>query len=244
MNITETSIIGEVVASDYHTAAVLKNHKIDFCCNGNRTIADVCLEKGLDPIILIDQLEESTKINHASKQDFNSWSLDFLADYIVNQHHHYVEQKIQEIKPYLSKIVQVHGSQHPELLSVQQLFEETSDELTRHMKKEEFILFPFIRKMVRAQDNRETLASPIFDSVQNPIAMMHHEHDAEGERFRKIAALTQDYTPPNDACNTYKVTLAMLKEFEEDLHLHIHLENNILFPKSIELEEQLRDNKN
>lgn len=240
MNISENSIIGEVVAADYQTASVFKNHNIDFCCNGNKTIADACEQHAIDPQVLIEQLEEATKGNHISKHDYNSWSLDFLADYIVNQHHRYVEQKIQDIKPLLSKIVEVHGSQYPELLDVQQLFEETSGELTKHMKKEELILFPFIRNMVNAQKNRETLASPVFESVQNPIAMMHHEHDNEGERFRKIAALTKDYTPPIDACNTYKVTLAMLKEFEEDLHLHIHLENNILFPKSIELETDLR----
>src|SRR5690606_14423169 len=109
-------------------------------------------------------------------------------------------------------------------------------ELTAHMKKEEMILFPFIRKMVEAKNNG-TVAQAPFGTVQNPIRMMMHEHDGEGERFRKIATLTDDYTPPADACNTYRVTLSLIKEFEEDLHLHIHLENNILFPKAVSLEE-------
>ncbi|MFN8237520.1 MAG: hemerythrin domain-containing protein, partial [Chitinophagales bacterium] len=116
---------------------------------------------------------------------------------------------------------------------------ETAGELTAHMKKEELMLFPFIRKMAKAQTTKEKVSTPMFGTVQNPIAMMHQDHDTEGERFRKIAALTQNYTPPADACNTYRVTFALLKEFEEDLHLHIHLENNILFPKAIELEKSI-----
>ncbi len=131
----------------------------------------------------------------------------------------------------------MHGGRHPELAEVAQLFNQTAGELTVHMKKEEFILFPFIRKMVTQKAAGEPLSAPPFGTVQNPIAMMHQEHDAEGERFQKIASLTNNYTVPADACNTYSVTFAMLKEFENDLHLHIHLENNILFPKAIEMEK-------
>jgi regulator of cell morphogenesis and NO signaling len=151
-----------------------------------------------------------------------------------------VESRIQEIKPFLQKIVSVHGERHPELAEVAQLFNETSGELTVHMKKEEFVLFPFVRKMVKKKAAGELLSASPFGTVQDPIAMMHHEHAAEGERFEKIASLTNNYTPPADACSTYKVSFAMLKEFEEDLHTHIHLENNILFPKTIEMEKQFK----
>lgn len=149
-----------------------------------------------------------------------------------------METKIQEITPFLHKVVRVHGNLHPELIEIEQLFKESAGELTAHMKKEELILFPYIRKMVEAQRSGTQVQAP-FGTVHNPIRMMMHEHDSEGERFRKIAALSNNYTPPADACNTYKVTYSLLKEFEEDLHLHIHLENNILFPKSIELENIL-----
>lgn len=137
--------------------------------------------------------------------------------------------------PFLNKVVRVHSDRHPELAEVEQLFKASAEELTAHMKKEELVLFPYIRKMVKAENNKTSVEAP-FGTVQNPIRMMMHEHDGEGERFRKIAALTDNYNPSAAACNTYRVTFSLLKEFEEDLHLHIHLENNILFPKSITLE--------
>lgn len=150
-----------------------------------------------------------------------------------------MEAKIIEIKPYLDRIVNVHGSRHPELETIRQLFHQSAGELAAHMKKEEFILFPFICKMVNVKQRGEKLSLSPFGKVENPVAMMRHEHNIEGDRFREIAALSNNYTPPEDACNTYRVTFALLKEFEADLHLHIHLENNILFPKAIALEKEL-----
>lgn len=235
MNITKDTIIGALVAQDYRTASVFKNSKIDFCCNGNRTIEDACIQNDLDSQMLITQLKAVANQTQDSGIDYNAWPLDLLADYVEKKHHRYVETKIQEITPFLEKVVRVHGDRHPELAEVEQLFKASAGELTQHMKKEEMILFPFIRKMVEAK-NTGTAVQASFGTVQNPIRMMMHEHEGEGERFRKIAALTDNYTPPADACNTYKVAFALIKEFEEDLHLHIHLENNILFPKSIEME--------
>ncbi|MCW5909987.1 MAG: iron-sulfur cluster repair di-iron protein [Cyclobacteriaceae bacterium] len=239
MNITDQSIVGELVAQDYRTAWVFKNHGIDFCCNGNCSIAEACERKNVASSVLIEKLQHSVQQNENKSMDYNTWPLDLLADYIEKKHHRYVDAKIQEIKPFLNKVVKVHGSQHPELAEVEQLFNQSAGELAAHMKKEEFILFPFIRKMIKSKDSREPLAQPHFGTVQNPITMMHHEHDTEGERFRRIAALTGSYTPPADACNTYRVTFSLLKEFEEDLHLHIHLENNILFPKAIAMEKEM-----
>lgn len=239
MNINEQSIIGELVAEDYRTASVFKKYGIDFCCNGNRTISEACNKKSMNCGSLITDLHESIRQGQSNPMDYNSWPIDLLADYIEKTHHRYVETKIQDIKPFLHKVVKVHGAQHPELVEVEHLFNTSAGELTAHMKKEEFILFPFIRKMMKSDNEHERLPGSPFGSVQNPIDMMHHEHDTEGERFRKIAMLTGNYTPPEDACSTYRVTFAMLKEFEEDLHLHIHLENNILFPKAVELEHAL-----
>ena len=161
-----------------------------------------------------------------------------LADYIEKKHHRYVDTRLLEITPYLEKIVRVHGDRHPELAEVEQLFKESAGELTVHMKKEEFMLFPYIRKMVQGRKEGVAVQAP-FGTVQHPVQAMMHDHDGEGERFRKIAALTDNYTAPEDACNTYRVTLSLLKEFEEDLHLHIHLENNILFPGAVDLEESM-----
>ena len=240
MNITKETIIGVLVAQDYHTASVFKQNGIDFCCNGNRSIEEACNQKQKNAGELIQHLEQVTARNttDASAIDLNSWPLDLLADYIEKKHHRYVETKIQEINPFLNKVVKVHSDRHPELIEIEKLFIESAGELTTHMKKEELMLFPFIRKMV-ASRQMGTMAQSPFGTVQNPIQMMMYEHNAEGERFRKIAELTGDYTPPHDACNTYRVTYALLKEFEDDLHRHIHLENNILFPKAIELEQSL-----
>ncbi|WP_293300874.1 iron-sulfur cluster repair di-iron protein [Pedobacter sp. UBA4863] len=231
MKITEQTIVGELVAKDYRAASVFKKEGIDFCCAGNKTIGDACAKKNIDPAVIIETLTEVTNKNSSAVADYNSWPLDLLADYVEKKHHRYVEEKIVEIVPFLNKVAHVHGQKHPELLEVLDLFRGCVEELTAHMQKEEQILFPFVRKIAMG----EPVEAP-FGSVQNPINMMMHEHTNEGERFRRIAALTANYTPPADACNTYRVTYALLKEFEEDLHLHIHIENNIMFPRAIAME--------
>lgn len=229
--------IGQFVADDFRTAAIFSKYKIDFCCNGGRTIEEACEKKGLDTTIILDEL--STVLNTSINQsiDYKSWPLDLLADYIEKKHHRYVEEKIPVLRQFLDKLCRVHGERHQELFKINELFTASAGELAAHMKKEELLLFPFIKKMVTAKLENSKLQSPSFGTVENPIAMMMEEHDNEGERFRQIAELTNNYNPPADACNTYKVTFAMLDEFEKDLHLHIHLENNILFPKALKLEQ-------
>lgn len=243
MNISKETIIGALVAKDYRMASVFKKNNIDFCCNGNRSVDEACRAENIDSETLIRELEAASSAAESAGVDYNTWPLDLLADYIEKKHHRYVESKIQEITPYLEKIVRVHGDRHPELKKVEHLFKESVGELSAHMKKEELVLFPFVRKLTEAQKQGRAISAP-FGTVENPIRMMMHEHEGEGERFRKIAELTNDYTAPEDACNTYRVTFALLKEFEKDLHLHIHLENNILFPKSIETEKALNQNLN
>jgi len=238
MEINQDQIIGELVANDYRTASVFKKYGIDFCCQGNRTIADAVEKKKLDIQNVLRDLQLVAESKDVTT-NFNSWPLDLLTDYIEKKHHRYVEARSLEIKPYLNKICSVHGDRHPELLEIQQQFNASVGELAAHMKKEEFILFPFIRKLSKVSQENVLLDPPPFGTIQNPIAMMHQEHETEGDRFRKIEELSNNYTPPDDACNTYRVTLALLHEFEQDLHQHIHLENNILFPKAIELEKEL-----
>lgn len=229
--------IGEVVAKNYKTATVFKKHKIDFCCQGGRTIDEACQKKGISRWELMRELEEAMTDDQQDTTDYQSWPIDLLADYIEKTHHRYVEQRSAEIKPFLDKLCRVHGDRHPELFEINRLFSESTSELAQHMKKEELVLFPYIRNMVQARQAGQVANPPHFGTVSNPIAMMMQEHDNEGERFRQIAKLTNDYQPPADACNTYRVTFALLQEFEEDLHLHIHLENNILFPKAKLMEE-------
>lgn len=229
--------IGEIVAKDFRTAAVFAGKKMDFCCGGHKTLKEVCETKNVDSDALIYELQQVLNSKSENSIDFQSWPLDLLASYIEKTHHRYVEQSTPALLQFLNKLCSVHGKNHPELYEINQLFNECASALQQHMHKEERILFPFIETMVNAKAHGKQLENPHFGTVNNPINMMIHEHEAEGERLAKIADLTSGYNPPADACNTYRVTYAMLEEFEKDLHKHIHLENNILFPKAIALEK-------
>ena len=189
----------------------------------------------------MDQINTVLATKNDSSIDFKIWPLDLLADYIEKTHHRYVEEKTQVILPFLDKLCKVHGANHPELFEINELFIGCAGELAQHMKKEELMLFPFIKKMAKAALTEEPIAKPQFGTVKNPIAMMMEEHEAEGDRFVKIAALTNNYTPPADGCSTFRVTYAMLADFEQDLHKHIHLENNILFPSAMLLEKKFSE---
>lgn len=238
MEFTETMTIGEIVSHDYRTATLFSNLGIDFCCKGHRTLGEVSTKKSLDIEIIKKQLHQIVAQDKAQSIDFKSWDLDVLADYVEQTHHTYVAEKTQVLLPLLNKISKVHGEKHPELFDITQLFIESSHELAAHMKKEELILFPFIRKMATAKRNNQPLKKPHFGTVDNPIEFMMHEHDQEGERFRKIAELSNQYIPPTDGCISYQTAFKMLEDFEKDLHKHIHLENNILFPNAQLMEKQ------
>lgn len=238
MNV-KTNLIGEMVSEDFRTAAIFKKHGIDFCCRGGRTIEEACENKSTDKEQVYKDLENLPSGTEASI-DYKSWPLDLLTEYVEKIHHVYVEEKTPVLVAFLDKLCKVHGERHPELYEINNLFNQTAQELSAHLKKEEHILFPFIKEMANSKRNGTKIDYPPFGSVENPVHMMEHEHTAEGDRFAKIAELTNNYTPPADACNTYKVTYAMLQDFENDLHTHIHIENNILFPKSIQLEKELK----
>lgn len=238
INNNDQKEIGQFVAEDFRTAAIFSKHGIDFCCRGNRTVEEVCEKNELDANALLDELEAVLTSKSDQSIDYKSWPTDLLIDYIEKKHHRYVEAKIPVLLQFLDKLCRVHGERHPELFKINALFTASAGELAAHMKKEELVLFPFVKKMVAATLNQGAVEAPHFGTVENPIEMMKHEHDNEGVRFREIAELTNNYNPPVDACNTFRVTYAMLEEFEQDLHLHIHLENNILFPKAIKLEQQ------
>lgn len=238
MQIHKDTLICDIVASNYKTATVFAHYKIDFCCNGNRSLQEAIKDTSIEMYQLIDAIQNII-ITKGKEENFVEKELDQLANYIYDTHHTYVESQIPTINQYLEKIVKVHSSKHPELIEINKLFKESSGDLIMHMKKEELILFPYIKKMAEAKRTKTLVMTPGFGTIQNPIAMMHEEHDGEGERFRKIAKLTNNYQAPQGACNTFRLTYQLLQEFEKDLHKHIHLENNILFKKAIEIEAQL-----
>lgn len=239
MTIQDQKTIGEYVAQDFRTASVFSKYGIDFCCKGNRSIEEACAKKDLDATRIQNEIYKLLQTSTTGQIDFTSWPLDLLADYIEKTHHRYVAEKSPILVAFLEKLCKVHGESHPELFEITELFKGCAQELGSHMQKEEQILFPFIKQMVNSNISNQPLGQPGFGSVSNPIAMMKAEHEHEGERLERISALTNTYTPPSDACNTYKVTYAMLQEFEKDLHTHIHLENNILFPQAIMMEAQM-----
>ncbi len=239
MELTYQKKVGEVVAEDYRAASIFEKYGIDFCCKGNTSIDEACERKNILTEDVMRELKLLLNDKPITKSDFNSWSPVQLADYIEQKHHRYVEETTPVLLRNLDKLCHKHGPVHPELYEINTLFTASATELASHMKKEEMILFPRIRKIaaMTSANHQHDLLTPGI--VTDPIKMMMHEHEAEGERFQKIESLTDHYQPPADACNTYKVTYALLQEFENDLHLHIHLENNILFPKAAEMEKEL-----
>lgn len=230
--------LSEIVTENFKTAAVFEKYNMDFCCGGNKPVSKACEEKGLDSSALIEELK-SVKNKNVDVEKYTEWSLDFLIDYIVNNHHSYVKRMIPVLAAHTQKIASVHGKNHPELAQVAISFERVYKDLKHHMMKEEQILFPFVKQLVNAKKNATKSEAPYFGSVKNPIRMMEAEHQAAGDELYEIRNLTNNYLVPDDACNTYSVTMQELRDFEEDLHKHVYLENYILFPKSIELEKEL-----
>lgn len=241
MEINESSIIGKLVAEDYRLSSVFDKYGIDFCCNGNISLQQASEDANVEISEIISALQNVLikTDQQVDIQDFDHWSLDRLADYIEKKHHKYITEQITIIEPYLKKIKEVHGEKHPELSIIEGLFKQSAGELTMHMKKEELMLFPFIKRMAKAKSDNLTIQRPGFGSIKNPIDVMMMEHLNEGDVFKEINTLSDGFKVPEDGCNTYGLTLYLLKLFEQDLHIHLHLENNILFPKAIELEKEL-----
>src|SRR5215813_2823425 len=228
--------IGEIVAADYRAAAVFQRRGIDFCCHGARTLERGCRDAGIDTAEVMREIEDATASPAADVPRFNSWDLQTLVNYIVANHHAYVRQMLPLMTAHARKIAEVHGGRHRELPRVAQLVEEISAEMTSHMMKEEQILFPYIVRLATAAAEGRPAPRAPFGSVDNPIRIMEMEHETAGHAMLEIRELTDGFTPPADGCSTYAVCLQELEAFERDLHAHVHLENNILFPKASALE--------
>jgi regulator of cell morphogenesis and NO signaling len=234
-----TITISEIVTNDFRTSEVFRKYGIDFCCGGQRSLEDACSEKQLDEQKILSELKAFESTRTGTEHIYDQWELDFLADYIQNTHHRYVKSEIPVLTAYLEKIAQVHGATHPELVQVSHLFEESAKALLHHMEKEEITLFPYIKELLQYFSDPKSTENPVIDPSENPLNEMMQEHVTEGNRFKEISQLTNNYRVPSDACNTYMVAMRKLETFERDLHRHIHIENNILFPKTLRLEETL-----
>ncbi|MBT3496452.1 MAG: iron-sulfur cluster repair di-iron protein [Candidatus Marinimicrobia bacterium] len=223
--------VGEIVSDDIRTATVFKKHGLDFCCGGGEKLETACQKKGADLEAIVADLELVLS-DEKSSDDFQAMPLNKLVDHIFNTHHQFIYENGPVTAEFINKVARVHGERHPETVEVAKLFNDLMQDLHQHMMKEERILFPYIKQMVQ-----DSFSNGAF--VNGPISVMMAEHDTAGEILKKMNALTSGYEPPADGCNTYRAAYANIQALEDDIHLHIHLENNILFPKALELEEQL-----
>ncbi len=224
--------IGEIVADDYRAAKIFKDAGIDFCCGGNKSVEVACNEKNIDQQKLLSEIELLALSSPDSHHDFKNWDISFLADFIVNTHHKYVTKSLPDLVFYTQKIADVHGNNHPELKEVASLFSEINRELLQHLKQEEEVLFPAIKEVIK---NNTPGAKT---TIKVEISRMNGEHEFAGGAMDKINEITKGYAVPSDGCNTYSLAFKLLEDFENDLHTHVHLENNILFPKALTLANQ------
>jgi regulator of cell morphogenesis and NO signaling len=230
--------LGEIAAKDLRKAEVFKKYGLDFCCGGKKTVKEACAEKGLDVTKIEQELQNSDKTSFTARPlPYNDWNLDFLADYIVNTHHSYVKKTIPDIRSYAEKVAKVHGAQHPELLEINKLAQEVCDEMSEHMVKEETVLFPYVKHIAKTE-GKGYVKFDSLENVQEPIDIAVTEHELVGGNMDKIRQLSNNYQVPEDGCASYSYLFKTLDEFENDLHIHVHLENNILFPKALKLEKE------
>jgi regulator of cell morphogenesis and NO signaling len=216
--------IGEIVALDFRAASVFKEAGIDFCCGGKMSLEKACMEKGIDMTEVEHKLTELESAPVDEAHNFKAWDPGFLCDYIVNAHHKYVLRSLPELVFYTGKIASVHGDRHPELIEVASLFADINRELLQHLKNEEEVVFPAIKEYLRSGSDESKAV------IEEQIKKLSAEHEFAGGAMDKINSITMSYTVPADGCNTYNVSFRLLRQFEDDLHVHVHLENNVLFP--------------
>lgn len=229
--------VGDIVAEDYRRSGIFKKYGIDFCCGGGQPLDEACARKGVDVDTVVRELASAyAPSGNGIRFQPDRWSPDFLADYIENEHHTFVRDNLPVLQAFAQKVARVHGHHGPELIEVAACVQELVGEMTSHMQKEEHVLFPYVRELVAARKENRLPSRAGFGAVANPIRVMEDEHEHAGSLMARIRELTSDFTPPEHACNTYRALFVKLEEFEEDLHRHVHLENNILFPAASALE--------
>lgn len=236
MKVLAKDTLGEVVSRNFYSSEIFDSYGIDYCCEGGLSVEEICKVKNIEVDIILNALKDLPNQEDEASIPFSEWPLDLLIDYIEKKHHRYVDFNIPELSGLLEKVIALYGEGSPELKKVEKLFKEIAGELAVHMKKEELMIFPYIRKLVLLELHHKKIEKhPPFGNLENIIGGMLEDHRNEGDKFDEISDLTQGYKAPPELKNLLK----KLEEFERDLHRHIHLENNILFPKAIELEQTL-----
>jgi regulator of cell morphogenesis and NO signaling len=239
MSLTTEKTVRELALENPAATRIFEKLGIDYCCGGNKSLLQACQAANLPIDRVLDSLEMAEQAARAAQIDRN-WQSEPLAELIThinNTHHKFTREEIARLGPLFNKVCSVHGKNHPELFHLQPVFRGLSEELTIHMMKEEMVLFPYIERMEEAVIQKEPVLPPPFGTVKNPVAMMEHEHDSAGNALRAMREASGEYTAPADACVSYQTLYKALACFEADLHQHIHLENNILFPRAIAMEQ-------
>ena len=239
--IDKNSFVRDIVSHDYRTADVFRKYDIDFCCGGKWALDIACISKGVDTDTVLKELKKITSQTPLNAvMDFDDWDLDFLSDYIYNIHHRYLKRSLPEIQAYIKTFLDGHRKKYPELEELEVIFAKFMKDIPPHMTQEEEILFPYIRQIFYAWKNRESYARLLVRTLRKPVEeVMQKDHQTTGALLHRMREITNDYTPPPNACLSHKVTFAKLKELDTELVQHIHLENNILFPKAIAMEKEL-----
>jgi regulator of cell morphogenesis and NO signaling len=238
MSIDPTRIVCELALEIPNATRVFEKAKIDYCCGGNRALGEACARAGVEVGEIARLLNEPGPAANGSPVDFQSLSLRDCLDHIVEKHHRFARDEAKRLTGLLDKVCSAHGANHPELFQIQSSFGFLQAELEPHMFKEERVLFPFIAQLEAARAENRAAPRPPFGTMRNPLAAMTLEHDLAGGILRDIRKLSRDFTVPEDACISYRTLYGALEEFEADLHEHIHLENNILFPRALKLEDR------
>ncbi len=232
---SSTKTVGAYVAEDYRTAQVFERYGIDFCCGGNAPLPAACRERGIDPEAINRELAAVRSEPLERGHNYAAWSLPFLADYIVETHHGYLNENTAQIAVYARKIAEVHGGRHPEVIEIAGIFERIATDMAAHLREEEEVLFPAIKRIDAARKAGTAPESGDLATLAASLATLHEEHNAIGDAVHAIRDLSGGYAIPDDVCTTFALTYKMLREFEDDLHKHVHLENNILFAKAAQL---------
>ena len=236
MKLNSGTTVKEIAVSSPAAARVLEKAGVDYCCGGGKSLGDACVQAGVSTEDILARLSAGSEPARPEDADWVSATQAELTEHIREKHHGYVREAIPRVCTLLGKVKEKHGANHPEIAAIEGLFLQMGQEMIAHMQKEEIILFPYIERLELWRRGGANLERPFFQTVKNPIQMMMNEHDAAGDLARQIRNASSEYAAPADACPSYQRLYGELREFEADLHQHVHLENNILFPRAIEME--------
>jgi regulator of cell morphogenesis and NO signaling len=236
MSFTSETKVKDIALSNPAAKQILEDAGLDYCCGGGKSLHEACLHADVPAEEILNRLRENSRDISPGDANWTSAPLSDLTRHIRERHHRYVREAIVRVQTLLEKVGAKHGENHPEITDIQRLFTEVGREMIMHMRKEEQILFPYIDALEKATSAHSSVEPPFFQTVRNPIHAMMKEHDAAGELVKQIRNASSEYTAPADACTSYKALYQDLREFEADLHQHVHLENNILFPRTVEME--------